>query len=40
MITRSDLMSEVVRIIRESDMPQKEIATILGMQRAQGLWLS
>ncbi|MBI2743688.1 MAG: XRE family transcriptional regulator [Chlamydiales bacterium] len=28
---RSDLMSEVVKIIRNSDVPQKEIATILGI---------
>ena len=28
---RSDLMSEVVKIIRRSDLPQKEIAGILGI---------
>jgi len=28
---RSDLMSEVVRIIQNSSIPQKEIATILGI---------
>lgn len=28
---RSDLMSEVVKIIRNSGIPQKEIATILGV---------
>jgi len=28
---RSDLMSEVVKIIRNSDLPQKEIAAILGI---------
>ena len=31
MTTRSDLMSEVVRIIRDSGIPQKEIAYILGI---------
>ncbi len=31
MAIRSDLMSEVVRIIRDSGLPQKEIATILGI---------
>ena len=29
MVIRSDLMSEVVRILRESELPQKEIAFIL-----------
>ncbi len=29
--TRSDLMSEVVNLIRKSDLTQKEIATILGI---------
>ncbi|MBF8263359.1 MAG: putative conserved small protein [Parachlamydiales bacterium] len=31
MVIRSDLMSEVVRIVRDSGLPQKEIATILGI---------
>jgi len=31
MVTRSDLMSEVVSIIRNSGLTQKEIATILGI---------
>lgn len=31
MVARSDLMSEVVRMIRKSDLPQKEIAVILGI---------
>ena len=31
MLTRSDLMSEVVSLIRSSGMPQKEIAKILGV---------
>lgn len=31
MITRSDLMSEVVSVIRKSKLPQKEIAVILGI---------
>lgn len=31
MVTRSDLMSEVVSIIRNSDLTQKEIAKILGI---------
>lgn len=31
MVTRSDLMSEVVNLIRKSDLTQKEIAEILGI---------
>jgi predicted XRE-type DNA-binding protein len=31
MVTRSDLMSEVVSLIRNSDLSQKEIAKILGI---------
>lgn len=31
MVTRSDLMSEVVNLIRKSGLTQKEIATILGI---------
>lgn len=31
MATRSDLMSEVVNLIRKSDLTQKEIAAILGI---------
>ncbi len=31
MVTRSDLMSEVVSLIRKSDLTQKEIAVILGI---------
>ncbi len=31
MKARSDLMSEVVNIIRNSDVPQKEFATVLGI---------
>lgn len=31
LVTRSDLMSEVVSIIRKSGLPQKEIAKILGI---------
>jgi len=31
MVTRSDLMSEVVSLIRSSDLTQKEVARILGI---------